>query len=119
MVLTRSGAGVDTPGVKAPPTVRIGAWSYPVYFDEDGVMRFYEDHSNPLLQRYLVEREPGSLHYRIPYDLNRMGVDYAKNKAFSLREYLEAMIALGYSVSGLRELSTFRDLPFVTPLWRS
>lgn len=84
--------------------VKFGEKEYPTYIDEYGVQRFYE---NSVIRH---------LRYTKAIDLNELSGDFFENK-FTQIDFLEFNMALGYSVSGLAELSYFQDLEIDNPLW--
>ncbi len=68
-----------------------------------------------------VQRFPGNavlnlLFYHDKLDLNHIDSSYQQG-GFSKTEYLEFMIALGYSVSGLASMDHFQDMDWTNPLW--
>lgn len=81
----------------------IAGKDYPFYRDDNGVDRFFKNSQNPLLSKYRMDGEEDE------YDLRRMCIDFQcgshrVNGLISFgkkREYLEAVMALGYSVDGL------------------
>ena len=85
-------------------TVKVGGKPYQTVIDDEGTQRFQVNK----LFRHLQ----GSC--RI--DLNQLGIDYA-NGLFTQEEYLHFYMGIGYSVSGLSELSMFEDLEIENPLW--
>lgn len=84
--------------------VVIGGVEYESIIDENGVQRF---EGNEVI-RYLSDT--GII------DLNQLYLDYRDGK-FSQRDYLEFYISLGYSVTGIAELSMFKDIRIENPKW--
>ena len=89
--------------------VKIGGVEYATYLDERGTQRFYENSNNPLILSSPKQKngEP---------DFNQMSILYRQGK-FSQREYAEFNMAVGYSVYGFSELSSFEDMLIENPLW--
>lgn len=85
--------------------VKIGGVEYDTFIDENGVQRFPK---NDVVNHLF---ESGQL------DLNKLILDYKQSGEISQRDYLEFNMMLGYSVHGIWELSSFKDLEFENPLW--
>lgn len=85
-------------------TVTVGGRPYRTWIDDYGTQRFPANK----LTRYLLDT------YQI--DLNQLAIAYA-HEMFTQEEYLHFYMGLGYSVSGLSELSMFEDLEIDNPLW--
>lgn len=81
--------------------VKVGGVVYETVIDSNGTQRF---------------RKNTAIDWLAEDQLNRMALDYQAKK-FTQRDYLEFNMALGYSVSGLSELSAFEDLEIENPLW--
>lgn len=84
----------------------------------NGVQRFIEDKNNPLYRRLQrdtvgVVNPAGDI-----VDLNDMAIRYHRGE-FSQREYAEFNMALGYSVGGFCDLSSFEDMDIDNPLWEA
>ena len=59
--------------------------------------------------RWLVDNQP--------VDLNEMAWAFHANNAFSLLDYAEFNMHIGYSVSGWADLSTFQHMEIDNPMW--
>jgi hypothetical protein len=84
--------------------VKVGGNSYETVIDKAGVQRFRK---NAVLDHLF---NSGRL------DLNQLAIDYRRG-AFDQRTYAEFNMALGYSVCGFAELSSFEDMEIENPLW--
>ncbi len=84
--------------------VTVGDVPYKTKIDKNGVQRFLV---NKLLDHVTEEY----------IDLNELCVAYCQKK-FTQQEYLDFYTGIGYSVSGLSELSFFSDLDIINPLWK-
>jgi len=93
--------------------VTVGGVEYPTIIT-NGVQRFIENRDFPLLKRtpLTYDRATGMN----VLDLNGLAVRYHCGE-FSQREYAEANMALGYSVSGFCDLSSFQDMDVINPVW--
>lgn len=84
--------------------VRVGGVEYETVIDQNGTQRF---RANGLIR---CLRDAGYT------NLNTLAMAYGE-KRFTQREYAEFNMALGYSVSGFAELSSFQDMLIENPLW--
>ncbi len=85
-------------------TVSVGGVDYETVIDKDGVQRFRR---NMVLDFLFKDKR---------LDLNQLAVDY-HHKKFDQRSYAEFNMALGYSVCGFADLSSFQDMEIDNPLW--
>ena len=86
-------------------TVKIDGKEYETTIIND-VQRFK---TNSVI-RYLVDSKQ--------VDLNRLSADYQEGE-FTKKDYMEFVMMLGYSVSGLLDLEHFNDVEIYNPLWES
>lgn len=94
--------------------VTVGGVEYDTVIDENNVQRFVE---NP--EHFLVKQIPmiwDAYLKRNIENMNEMRVRYARGD-FSQRDYAEMNMAIGYSVGGFAELSSFEDLEIINPCW--
>ncbi len=84
--------------------VAVGGVDYETVIDELGVQRF---RCNAIIGHLFQEKR---------LDLNQLAVDYYEKK-FDQRAYAEFNMALGYSVCGFADLSSFEDMAIDNPLW--
>lgn len=84
--------------------VYVGGRSYPAVEDDKGRLRFVVTPEHPLV----AQLQPifGGTGEKSPSD---MAIAFL-NGEFSLRDYAEMNIGMGYSIDGFEELSTFMDL---------
>lgn len=114
MPLPRIDRGDVRPGDRI--TVLVGGQPYETVIDERGTQRFVENPSNALVCRLRNRTDgrparPGA----DVADLNEMSMRYRRGE-FTQREYAEMNMALGYSVDGFYELSSFEDMDIDNPL---
>lgn len=88
-------------------TVHVGGLPYPAQEDDKGRLRFVK---NP--EHHLVRRMLAIFGGNGDEDPNTMGMAYARGD-FSLRDYAEMNIGMGYSVDGFEELSSFEDIEII------
>jgi len=109
---------IGTPSVNPGDivTVMVGGRPYDTVMDDRGTQRFVADPDNALLARLRNRSDgrPASPGADIA-DLNEMSLRYQRG-AFSQREYAEMNMALGYSLEGFHDLSSFADMDIVNPL---
>jgi hypothetical protein len=96
-------------------TIKVEGVEYETYIDPNGTQRFHENPGHPILQLVPIITVPSPYGPYETRDLNALRLKYA-NKEFSQREYAEANMALGYSLSGFGELSCFFDMRIENPL---
>jgi hypothetical protein len=84
--------------------VHVGGRPYRAVEDDRGRLRFAKDPDH-----FLVKRMTPIFGGNGTADPNTMAVEYHQGR-FSLRDYAEMNIAMGYSVGGFEELSTFFEL---------
>lgn len=84
--------------------VHVGGRPYRAFEDDRGRLRFAKDPDH-----FLVKRMTPIFGGTGTADPNTMAVEYQEGR-FSLRDYAEMNIAMGYSLGGFEELSTFFDL---------
>ena len=88
--------------------VYVGGQAYPAKPDENGTLRFI---ANPCHQ-LVTQLSPVFGGYGTK-DPNTMAIAFQRG-AFSLKDYAEMNIGMGYSVGGFLELSSFGDLEVIT-----
>lgn len=94
-------------------TVKVEGVEYETYIDKNGTQRFRENPDHPILLLVPIIDAGGGYMQR---DLNLLARMYHVDKAFSQRDYAEANMALGYSLHGFGELSSFFDMRIENPL---
>ena len=98
--------------------IKLDGVEYQTYIDERGVQRFYENPDNAILRSMpLVKVADGHGGWLTVLDSNLMSIEYQRGK-FTQREYAEAKMAQGYSVSGFCDLG-FDSMLLENPLWDS
>lgn len=85
-------------------TVYVGGRPYSAHEDDKGRLRFMK---NP--EHHLVRRMTPIFGGSGDEDPNTMGIRYAEGE-FSLRDYAEMNMGMGYSVDGFEDLSSFEDI---------
>lgn len=97
-------------------TVLVGGIPYETEINEHGTQRFIIDPDNALVRRLRnrSDGQPTRAEGDIA-DLNEMAIRYHQGE-FTKREYAEMNIALGYSLGGFEELSSFEDMDIDNPL---
>lgn len=85
-------------------TVYVGGRPYPAREDDKGRLRFVR---NP--DHHLVRRMTPIFNGTGTEDPNTMGLAYARGE-FSLRDYAEMNMGMGYSIDGFEDLSSFEDI---------
>jgi len=96
--------------------IKVGGIEYETVIDDAGTQRFVK---NP--DHWLVKQIPmiyDTYLKRDIQDMNTMARRYHQGE-FSQRDYAEMNMAIGYSVSGFCELSSFHDMIVENPLWAS
>ena len=98
--------------------VRVGGVDYETVIDENGVQRFPEDPNNSVLLALPMVgvSMPGGTSVNMR-DMNELALRYHRG-AITQREYAEATMAVGYSVSGFSDYSSFSDMLLENPLWQ-
>ncbi|WP_298841881.1 hypothetical protein [uncultured Salinicola sp.] len=85
-------------------TVHVGGLPYPAREDDKGRLRFVKDPDHPLVKRMMpIFGGTGS------EDPNTIGLEYGRGE-HSLRDYAEMNIAMGYSIDGFEDLSSFEEI---------
>jgi len=86
--------------------VVVGGQTYDTVIDSEGNQRFVKD---PILY---------ALFQADCLDFGAIHRAYSQGK-IPQRTYLEFNMAIGYSVGGLAELSSFQNLEIINPLWET
>jgi hypothetical protein len=97
-------------------TVRVDHVEYLTVMDDNLVQRFQQDPDHPILSSVpmiTVNSLGGFVQMR---DMNELARRYHQG-AFTQREYAEAVMACGYSVSGWCDYSEFDSMLIENPLW--
>lgn len=94
--------------------VKVGGVEYETVIDEHGTQRFVK---NP--DHWLVKQIPMIWDSYLKRDIMNMNVmaDRYRNGEFNQRDYAEMNMAIGYSVCGFCELSSFNNFIVENPLW--
>lgn len=94
--------------------VRVGGVEYDTVIDALGVQRFVENRAHWLVRE--IPKVWDAATGRHLDDMNTMAIRFQRGD-FSQREYAEMNMAVGYSVCGFADLSSFEDLEIENPLW--
>lgn len=87
--------------------VKINGKSYRTVIDDRGVQRFDIGPASDVVNWLFKQNQ---------LDLNQLAVDFQQGK-FPLEAYMEFYMLLGYSVSGMYDLSWMQDVSIENPLW--
>lgn len=89
---------------RRPIEIQVGGKTYEASREDNGRLRFVK---NP--DHFLIKRMSPIFGGEGNEDPNSMAIAYAKGE-FSLRDYAEMNIAMGYSIDGFEELHAFEEL---------